>query len=312
MLLSLITHLNPSSNENLLLAIIDLTRLEMRLGESSIDYMPRVRGIAQRMHRVNIYRIIPLFAIASLDNERYPGVKIRYLVGDTALVNCGLLQLSGLLSSKETRQRALGITAVSPSTTSVNRVSHNNSQNECPVPSQHQPITPSPSMGVSWMCIAMMIIDNKSCPGCHFNHPEDSQNLKFHQEVGFPSLAKHDYIFRKDVTALAKIVYKFNMEFPRNTYPTKVLKPAAKRVSDDSSSNQISARHVHSPSISNSKIESTIPPASINHSDLLMPNSPAPPFTSNGYNDLYSYDSEEDPVFEEMVDSNPIVNTVNT
>ena len=33
MLLSLLTHLNPSSNENHLLAISDLTRLEMRLGE---------------------------------------------------------------------------------------------------------------------------------------------------------------------------------------------------------------------------------------------------------------------------------------
>ena len=32
MLSSLITHLKPSSNENLLLAITDLTRLEMRLG----------------------------------------------------------------------------------------------------------------------------------------------------------------------------------------------------------------------------------------------------------------------------------------
>ena len=43
-----------------------------------------------------------------------------------------------------------------------------------------------------------------------------------------------------------------------------------------------------------------------------MPNRAAPPLTSNKYNDLYSSDSDEDPVFEEMVDSNPIVNTINT
>ena len=104
MLSLLITHLNPSSNENLLLAITDITRLEMRLGESSIDYMSRVSGIAQRMHRVTIERIIPLFAIASLYHKIYPGVRSRYLAGDTALVNCDLLQLSGLLLSKETRQ----------------------------------------------------------------------------------------------------------------------------------------------------------------------------------------------------------------
>ena len=38
----LLTHLNPSYSENLLLAISDLTRLEMGLGKSSIDYMSRV------------------------------------------------------------------------------------------------------------------------------------------------------------------------------------------------------------------------------------------------------------------------------
>ena len=130
--------------------------------------------------------------------------------------------------------------------------------------------------------------------------------------MGCQSLAKHRCLCRKDVTASAKTVEKFNTEFPWNTDPAKVLKRAAKRFSEDSSSNQISARHVHSPSISNPKKESTIPPASINNSFLLLPNRPAPAITSNGYNDLYSSDSEEDPVFEKMVDSNPIVNTVNT
>ena len=154
MLLSLITPLKPSFNENRLIAITDLNRLEMILGELSIDYMSIVCGIAKRMHGVTIERIIPLFAIASLDHKRYPGVKSRYLAGDTVLVNCDLLQLSGLLSSEETQQEALDITAVPPSTTSVNQVSHNNSQNERTIPDQHQPITPSsnvpypPSRGV--------------------------------------------------------------------------------------------------------------------------------------------------------------------
>ena len=91
MLSSLLTHLNPSSNENLFLEISDLTRLEMRLGKSSIDYMLRVRGISQRTQGVTIDRIIPLFVIASLDHDSYPGVKSRYLAGDTTLVNSDLL-----------------------------------------------------------------------------------------------------------------------------------------------------------------------------------------------------------------------------
>ena len=141
MMSSLITHLNPSSNGDLLLAIIYLTRLEMRLGELSTDYMLRVRVIAQWMHVVTIDRIIPLFAISSLDHERYPGVKSSYLAGDTALINCDLLQISGVLSSEETRQQALGITVIPLSTTSVNCVSNRNNkhQNERPVLPPQQP-----------------------------------------------------------------------------------------------------------------------------------------------------------------------------
>ena len=114
----LLAHLNPSSNENPPLAISDLTRLEMRLGESSINYMSRVQGISQRMQGVTIEHIIPLFSIASLDHDRYPGVKSCYLAGDAALVNCGLLELSGLLSSEDTRQCALVIPNAPPSTKS--------------------------------------------------------------------------------------------------------------------------------------------------------------------------------------------------
>ena len=42
-----------------------------------------------------------------------------------------------------------------------------------------------------------------------------------------------------------------------------------------------------------------------------MPNCVAPTSTSNGYNTLYSSDSEDDPLFEVMVDSNSI-KTINT
>ena len=79
----------------------------MRLVESCIDYMLWVCGIAQRIQGVTIDQIIPLIAIASLNHERYPGVKSFYLVGDTVLVNYDFLQLSSLLSSEETRQRVL-------------------------------------------------------------------------------------------------------------------------------------------------------------------------------------------------------------
>ena len=116
--------------------------------------------------------------------------------------------------------------------------------------------------------------------GVSFQSPDDSPKLKFRQEVGCLELSKHVYLCRKDFTVLAKTVDNFNTNFPCNTHPAKVLKPNAKRVSDNSSSDHISERHVHSHSISNTKIDSTIQPASINNSVLLTPNHASPTPTS--------------------------------
>ena len=75
-LFNLLTHLNPYSSENVLLEISDITRLEMGLGESSIDYMARVCGISPKMKGITMDNITPLFAIASLYHDHYPGLKI--------------------------------------------------------------------------------------------------------------------------------------------------------------------------------------------------------------------------------------------
>ena len=55
-----------------------------------------------------------------------------------------------------------------------------------------------------------------------------------------------------------------------------------------------------------------MPPASIDNTVLLMPNHATPTPNPNRYNDIYSSDSEDNPVFEEMVDSNYIINPTNT
>ena len=198
MLSYLITHLNPSSNEKFLLAITYLTRLEMILGESSIDYMSRVCGIAQRIHGLTIDRIIPIFAIASLYHKRYPGMKSRYLAGDTALVNFDLLQLSGLLSSEETRQRALGITSITLSTTSVNRVSNtnNNYQNERPIPPPHQPTMKSsnvpypPTRGVTLEVHRCDDARRKVLSGVSFQSPRRLPEAQVPPRSGMPGFSQ--------------------------------------------------------------------------------------------------------------------------
>ena len=54
-----------------------------------------------------------------------------------------------------------------------------------------------------------------------------------------------------------------------------------------------------------------MPPAPIANTVLLMPNRFAPIPTSNEYNNLYSSDSDDDPVFEEMVGSKTL-KSINT
>ena len=207
------------------------------------------------MQEVTIDRIIPLFAIASLEHDQYPGVKSRYLARYTALLNCNLLQLSSLLSSEETRQRVLVIPNAPPSNTIANCVSNtptNPPHNSHPSPQPPQPQTQSsavaypPARGVPCKCIVAMIWEDKSCPGCHFNPTDDSPRLKFYQDVGCPALPKNGYICQKDATASAKVVDRFNNKFPKMIDQAQTSKIVAKQLSDGSYSDQVYAIRVHS------------------------------------------------------------------
>ena len=223
MLSYLLTHLNPSSRKNILLAISDLTRLEMGVGESSIDFMSCVRGASQRLRGVSMDQIISLFAITSLDHERYPSVKSRYLAGDPYLVNCDLLGLSGLLSSKEIRQQAWEIPPpTSPFTANYfsdapARPPPTGRTQTCPIPSATDSYTIEypPQREVLWKCITTMIWHAKSCPGYNFNKLDSPPQLKFHQGVGCTTLAKHGCVYKKDVTETATIVDTLNKKFPK-------------------------------------------------------------------------------------------------
>ena len=83
-----------------------------------------------------------------------------------------------------------------------------------------------------------------------------------------------------------------------------------KRVSNDQASDHISARRVHPPSISNPPLNSSVTPAPIENNLLLLTKQALPMPTSNRYADLYSSDSEGEPVFKEMDDSKTL-NTIN-
>ena len=85
----------------------------------------------------------------------------------------------------------------------------------------------------------------------------------------------------------------------------------AKIVSDNKDSDHVYSRQVHSPSIPSPPLNSRMTPDPIEKNLLLLKNQSALMLTSNGYADLYSSDSEDEPVFEEMVSTNTI-NSINT
>ena len=109
MLLQLLNNLNYSSSENLLLSIKNLNHLDMLLGDSSTDNMSCVLGESQLLQGIYMDKITPLFTIASLDHDPYPGIKSHHLAGDPSLVNCNLLGLSGLISSEDNLQQSPGL-----------------------------------------------------------------------------------------------------------------------------------------------------------------------------------------------------------
>ena len=151
----------------------------------------------------------------------------------------------------------------------------------------------------------------ESCRGCHFNLPKDYPQLKFRQEVGYPALANQGYLCRKDVTSSAKVVDKFNKTFPKISDQSCTRKPVAKILSEDLASDHVSARRVHSPSTSNPPLNSSVPSAPIEKNLLLLPNQSWPMPTSNGYADIYSSESEDDPVLKEIIINDKTVNSIN-
>ena len=158
-----------------------------------------------------------------------------------------------------------------------------------------------------------MICTDRSCPGCHFNKPNKSPRLKFHQEVGCPAITKHGYVCKKDVTEAAMIVERFNSHFPKPQPHGTRITGACRATEDAGPEDTTSAIQVHYPSIPptlpalptlpDHPVPPSVPPyPAISH----LTNQVSPPPSLNGFTDLYLLDSEDDSVFGEMVGNDKI------
>ena len=90
---TIIEHLEPTHANHLLATIMDLFELTYKATCTSIPYMKTVCKISEHLKGANIIQLMPLFAIANLDQDKYPGLMPHYLADDPALVHANLLSL---------------------------------------------------------------------------------------------------------------------------------------------------------------------------------------------------------------------------
>ena len=106
-----------------------------------------------------------------------------------------------------------------------------------------------PARGVPKKYTPEIILTDCSCPGFHFNKPNESPRLKFHQEVGWPALENHGYVCEKDLTEVATIIYQFNSRFPKDQPRGTRSTGSCHATEDSGSEDTTSTKWVHSPSM---------------------------------------------------------------
>ena len=59
------------------------------------SYMLKVRNLVKQFSTINITELMPLFAIANLDKDWYPGLVGHYIADDSALTSGVFFPLAG-------------------------------------------------------------------------------------------------------------------------------------------------------------------------------------------------------------------------
>ena len=98
---AIIEHLQPDHAKHLLVAITDLSDINYKATDTSISYIKMVYDIGECFEGVDIIQLVPLFAIANLDQDKYPGLMSRHLADDPTLIHANLLSLGQMMAAKE-------------------------------------------------------------------------------------------------------------------------------------------------------------------------------------------------------------------
>jgi hypothetical protein len=104
MLTNFVSHLSLNSVTDRLGAITELVELKMELGKAHSEYMLSIRRIGGRLGAMTIGEILPIFALANMDQDRFPELVARYLQGDSSLLKSTIYSLEVEMNDEIERQ----------------------------------------------------------------------------------------------------------------------------------------------------------------------------------------------------------------
>eukprot|EP00581_Thalassiosira_minuscula_P002424 CAMPEP_0183736440 /NCGR_PEP_ID=MMETSP0737-20130205/49280_1 /TAXON_ID=385413 /ORGANISM="Thalassiosira miniscula, Strain CCMP1093" /LENGTH=643 /DNA_ID=CAMNT_0025970447 /DNA_START=56 /DNA_END=1984 /DNA_ORIENTATION=- len=298
---------NPSSTANKLQAVIDLVALGMAPDDTSGTYMHRVRGIRDRLEKVTIDELLPLFAIANMDKDRYPGLTQRYIMADPALLNATVVSLEEEMTQEEMRLVALGITSDASNLPSANRAGGNQPPAPAPAPTPAPSPAPAtfqstypPDKSLNWDKMALVGDDTSICPACFWRAEPTNDKLTFHRTKGCPGMARGGFVCKHDPDAAAKLIEEWTSTFPKRPRPDnnagRGRGPGRGRGGGrGSGGRQPGASRVSTPPGTSSPPEDPSPPPSPPPQvPLTNTEAPPPPTGRNYYDQLLSSSDEED------------------
>ncbi len=114
MLTAFVDMIRPSTSTARLSAVWDLVSLSQGSQQGPSKFIAQYRRFASALGQVTVQDLLPLFALVSMDQDRYDGMVFWYTAGDPTVLGADLALLETLMCDKESRkQGALGVDAAS-------------------------------------------------------------------------------------------------------------------------------------------------------------------------------------------------------
>ena len=205
MLTNFLKHRWPQSTVDCLFAIDDLVCLNMRPGESSGEFMARLRIIEVRLQGMTIDEVLPLIAMSNTNQDLHPALMTQYIQGDTSVVNATVYTIESDMDQEDLCCCALiiGPHLMLP----ISAAQHVGTA------TQTTPLALAPIIYISvmsfvdWRVMGLDIEVLTQCLSYFYRHSDPNDEcIKFHREVGCSGMDGKGVVCKKDAKAAASII----------------------------------------------------------------------------------------------------------